>query len=94
MSNITEAQVKALLSRIADPHTGQDLSAAVKSVGVDGDKVAVDVVLPYPAKTWFDALAAQVRAALHEAGISQATVSVSSRVHAHRVQKELTPLPN
>jgi ATP-binding protein involved in chromosome partitioning len=94
MANISEASIKALLSGIVDPHTGQDLSGALKGVGIDGDKVAVDVVLPYPAKTWSDTLAAQIRAALQDAGIAQATVSVSSRVHAYRVQKELTPLPN
>jgi len=94
MSNITEAQVKALLSRIVDPHTGHDLSGAVKGIGIDGDKVAVELVLPYPAKTWSDTLAAQVRTALQEGGIAQATVSVTSRVHAYRVQKDLTPLPN
>src|SRR6185437_16186777 len=35
------------------------------------------------------------RAALEaDPAITQASVSVSSRVHAHKVQKDLTPLPN
>src|SRR5438309_1244343 len=95
MANVTEAQVKALLSRIVDPHTGHDLvaSGAVKGIGIDGDKVALELVLAYPAATWTDTLAQQVRAELAQGGIAQATVSVATRVHAHRVQKDLTPLP-
>jgi ATP-binding protein involved in chromosome partitioning len=96
MTHITEEQVKRLLSRIVDPHTGQDLVAAgaVKGIGIDGDKVAVELVLGYPAKTFVDTLAATVRAALEaDPAIAQATVSASWRLHAHKVQKDLTPLP-
>ena len=96
MPSITEAAIKALLSRVVDPHTGQDLVAggAVKGIGIDGDKVAVDLVLGYPAKSWAETLAADVRRALADGGVTQATVSVVCRVHPHRVQKDLTPLPN
>ena len=97
MTPITQERVRELLSRIVDPHTGQDLVAgnAIKGIGIDADKVAVDIVLGYPAKTWTDALAEQVRAALEaEPDVARATVGVSWRVHAHKVQKELTPLPN
>ena len=90
-SRLTEA-----LSRIPDPHTGADLGAAgaVKGIGIDGDRVAVDIVLGYPAAGWHEALAAQVRAAaLAVPGVAKATVEVRSRVAAHRVQKDLTPLP-
>src|SRR5215831_12111858 len=97
MTSITQERVRELLTRIVDPNTGQDLvtEGAVKGIGVDGDKVAVDVVLGYPAKAWADTLAQQVRGALEgETGIARATVGVTWRVHAHKVQKELTPLPN
>jgi len=97
MSNLTQERVRELLGQIVDPHTGQNLAAsgAIKGVGVDGGKAAVELVLAYPAKTWTAQFAGQVRAALEaDPAIAQASVSVSSRVHAHRVQKELTPLPN
>jgi ATP-binding protein involved in chromosome partitioning len=97
MTQLTEERVRALLATVIDPHTGQDLAAggAVKGVGVDGSNVVVDIVLGYPAVTFVDALAAQVRAALQaDPAIVNATVSVNWRVHAHKVQKDLTPLPN
>ena len=97
MTQIDQESVKRLLSRIVDPHTGQDLVAggAIKGIGIDGDKVAIDVLLGYPAKRWSAELAATVRDALQaDPSIAQATVSVSWRVHAHKVQKELTPLSN
>ena len=88
--------VKARLAGIVDPHTGRDLIAggALKGVGVDGDKVAVELVLGYPARSWHATLAAQVKAELEALpGVSAATVSVSSRVAPHQVQKDLTPMP-
>jgi ATP-binding protein involved in chromosome partitioning len=97
MSNLTQEHVRELLGQIIDPHTGQNLvaGAAVKGIGIDGSKVAVELALAYPARSWTDTLAQQVRAALEtDAQIAQASVSVSWRVNAHRVQKELTPLPN
>ena len=82
MTSITQERVRELLSRIVDPNTGQDLvtEGAIKGIGIDADKVAVDVVLGYPAKTWADTLAQQVRGALEaEAGIARATVWVTDR---------------
>src|SRR5579884_630518 len=97
MAGITEERVRELLSRIVDPHTDQDLVAggAVKGIGIDGDRVAVELELGYPARGWQDALAGQVRAALAaDPAIAGAVVNVGWRVRAHQVQKDLTPLPN
>ena len=56
--------VRAALARIVDPHTGLDLVAshAVRGVGVDAGKVAIELQLGYPAAGWHEALAAEVRA--------------------------------
>jgi len=89
--------VQSRLAGYLDPHTGRDLVAggALKAVGVDGDRVAVDLVLGYPARSWHPVLAAEVKALLEaEPAIAAATVSVASRVSAHQVQKELSPLPD
>jgi len=97
MTAITQERIRELLSNIVDPHTGQDLVAggAVKGIGIDADKVAVDIVLGYPAATYAEGLAQQVRKIVDgEPGVAQATVGVTWRVHAHKVQKDLTPLPN
>jgi ATP-binding protein involved in chromosome partitioning len=92
-----KARAEAVLAAYIDPHSGQDLVSAgsVRGVGVDADQVVVDIVLPYPAKSWQPVLAAELQALLEaDPEIAKATVNVSSRVFAHRVQNELTPLPN
>ena len=96
MTQDLQQRVRSLLSAVVDPHTGQDLvaSGALKGVaGADG-RIAVDIVLGYPAATWHAELARIVREALAaDPSLGAATVNVSSRVLAHRVQKDLTPLP-
>ncbi len=97
MSSVSQEKVRQLLDTVIDPHTEQSLlaSGAVRGVGVDGDKVTVDILLGYPAATWKDTLAAQIQTILlADPAISAATVSVACRVFAHKVQKDLTPLPN
>jgi ATP-binding protein involved in chromosome partitioning len=97
MTHPTEERVRAALASVIDPHTGQNLveGGAIKGIGIDGGNIAVEIVLGYPAKTFAERLAGDARAALMAApGVANATVSVSSRVVAHKVQKELTPLPN
>src|SRR5579863_9768949 len=97
MTQQLQETVKLLLSGLADPYTNKDLvsDGALHGVGVDGDKVAVDIVLGYPAKSLAVELALRVREVLQaDAAIAQATVNVSSRIRAHQVQKDLTPLPN
>ncbi|HET6907000.1 MAG TPA: iron-sulfur cluster carrier protein ApbC [Rhodanobacteraceae bacterium] len=96
MSSLTESRVRELLAGIADPHTGTDLveGGAVRAVGVDGDRVAVEIALGYPARSYHDELSAQVKRTLEaDPGIAQATVSVTTRIVAHKVQDKLTPLP-
>jgi len=88
--------VRVALASIIDPHTGTDLLTqhALRGVGVDGGNVAVDLQLAYPASGWHAALAAQVKQAVGAIpGVAEVTVSIATRVIAHRVQKDLTPLP-
>ena len=96
MSDDLRTQLNDALARIPDPHTGTDLGAtgAVKGIGIDGDRVAIEIVLGYPAAGWHAQLAEQARAvALGVPCVAGATVDVRSRVVAHKVQGELTPLP-
>jgi ATP-binding protein involved in chromosome partitioning len=88
--------VRQAVARLIDPHTGTDLDSAraVRAVGIDGGRVAVDVRLGYPALGWHDALKAMVvEAVMAVPGVEHVEVAVESRVQAHRVQKDLTPLP-
>lgn len=96
MPDITEARVRELLAAVMDPHCDAPLgeTKAIRAVGVDGDRVAVEISLGYPARDWRKAFAAQIRALLEaDPDIAQATVSVTSRIATHKVQGSLMPLP-
>ena len=96
MSEDLQQRVRALLSTVQDPHTGRDLVAggAVRGVAAEAGRVAIDLALGYPARSWHEALAQTVRTTLAEAGIAEVTVNIATRIVAHKVQKELSPLPN
>jgi ATP-binding protein involved in chromosome partitioning len=89
--------VRAALAKVHDPNTGTDLvaSQAVRGVGVDGGRVAIELQLGYPAAGWHQQLESEVRRAVTEGvpGVGQVTVGIATRVIAHKVQKDLTPLP-
>src|SRR4029078_297160 len=92
----TPDSIRAALALIADPHTATDLiaSQAVRGVGVDGSRGAIDIQLGYPAAGWRDALVAQIEQAVRAIpGVDAVTVTVSTRLAAHRAQKDFTTLP-
>ncbi|GIX33267.1 MAG: iron-sulfur cluster carrier protein [Lysobacterales bacterium] len=92
----SEEAIRALLAGLRDPHTGRSLGedGSLKGVGIAGERVLVDIVLAYPAAGWRQALMEEVRSLLRERlGLSEVTVSVAHRIHAHEVQAGLTPLP-
>jgi len=87
--------IRARLSSIADPHAGIDLGqlGAVKGVGVDGERVTLDLQLPYPATGWHAALEAEIRLQLAEFVASEnLKIGIRQKVYAHEVQKGLSPL--
>ena len=96
MSEAIETRVRALLAGIPDPHTGVDLiaSGALRALGVDGDRAAVDLLLGYPAAGWSDELKRLVKVTLEaDPAIAAASVSISTQIVAHKVQGALAPLP-
>lgn len=96
MTALDQDVVRALLAGVIDPHCGIDLvaSGAVRAVAADGRRVAVDLLLGYPARGYANNMAAAVRTALEaDPRIDAAVVNVASRVHAHKVREGLMPLP-
>ena len=95
MTQANEALVRQILGDLIDTHTGAPLGEAVRAVGVDGAKVSVDLQLGYPAAGAIEDLIARVRQALEgDPAIDSAAVSITSRIHVHKVQGTLGPLPN
>jgi ATP-binding protein involved in chromosome partitioning len=97
MSDTLTDQVRARLTQFVDPHTGQDLvqSGALKGVAADAGRVALDLVLGYPARSWHGTLVDTLTQALRTVpGVASVSVNVGTRVVPHKVQKDLTPLPN
>src|SRR5690348_1919193 len=96
MTDLSEARVRELLAGIVDPHNGVSLAEgrAIRGVGIDGDKVAVEIALGYPAREWRRTFAAEIESTLEkDPAIARATVSVTPRIATHKVQGNLMPLP-
>jgi len=94
---VTEQQVQDTLRSLIDPNTKKDFvsTKSVRSVKVEGDKVAVDVLLGYPAKSQLDPIRQQVAAALKALpGVGGATVNVQMKIVSHAVQRGVKLVPN
>jgi len=96
MPAVIEADLLAALKTVVDPHTGKDLVTGrqVRNLKIDGDDVAFDVELGYPAKSQFAGLRRQfIEAARKVAGVGNVSVNISSRITAHAVQRGVQLLP-
>ena len=94
--SVTEQQVQSALKELIDPNTQKDFIAtkSAKNIKVDGGKVTLDVVLPYPAKM----VSGQIKAMIEDkiksvAGVESATAGITWKVVAHSVQKGVKLIP-
>ncbi|MBK1726274.1 iron-sulfur cluster carrier protein ApbC [Halorhodospira neutriphila] len=95
MSEPSREAVERALQGVIDPHLETDLLSAgcVEGIEIDGDRVHLAIALGYPAEGYREALAEALREAVRGvAGVADATVEVSSRIHAHAVQPGLKGL--
>jgi ATP-binding protein involved in chromosome partitioning len=93
---ITEKDVLAALSELIDPVTGRNFvqSKGVKNVQVEGDRVALDVALGYPARGVLEQVRAQVSERLRQLpGVAHASVNVHSKIVSHSVQRGVKLVP-
>ena len=92
----TEQDIKAALSAAVDPNTGKDFvsAKALKNLKIDGDDVAFDIELGYPAKTQIDLIRKQVIAAVRAVpGVGNVSANVYCKIVAHAVQMGVKLLP-
>jgi ATP-binding protein involved in chromosome partitioning len=93
--SIDRAQVDAALAAVVDPNTGRPYAAnkGVRNVAIDGDVVAVDVVLGYPARSQHDDVRARIARPPGRAGRARRTCRRVAEIVAHAVQRGVKLLP-
>jgi len=93
---LTEESVRALLKQVLDPVLGEDYVSAkeINAVRIDGNDVAVEVVLGYPAKSLWNSIRDELQTKLGTLpGIGKVNVEVTSRMIPHSVQGGVQLLP-
>ena len=93
---ITEQQVRDALQTLIDPNTRKDYIAgkSVKSVKIDGNDVAVDIGLGYPAKSQLQIISDEIGSKLKALpGVGKVTVNVTVNVIKHAVQRGVKLIP-
>ena len=96
MANVTKTDVEQLLKDFIDPNLGIDLVSAksVKKIEVDESRIAVKIVLGYPASSIRSELAEALRSKIcTETGIADVVVDLGTEIVSHAVQKNLKPMP-
>ena len=93
---LSEADVQSALKGVVDPNTGKDLVAgkAVKSIRVDGDDVAIDIQLGYPAKSQYETIRKIAQNAVGALpGSRKVSVTVGHKIVSHAVQRGVKLIP-
>ncbi|HEX5338712.1 MAG TPA: iron-sulfur cluster carrier protein ApbC [Gallionella sp.] len=94
--SLNESLVQAALKEIVDPNTGKDFitSKCARNIRIDGNNVALDIVLGYPAKSAGSQIQTLVSDKLKSlAGVGSVFVNVSSKIVAHSVQRGVQLIP-
>ncbi|GAA4018854.1 iron-sulfur cluster carrier protein ApbC [Actimicrobium antarcticum] len=95
--SITVELVKEALSKVIDPNTHKDLVAGrcVKNIKLDGNDVAFDVELGYPAKSQIDGIRKAAIAGVRQlSGIGNVSANVYSKIIAHTAQRGVKLMSN
>ena len=88
--SVTESQVQSALKEVVDPNTGKDLvtSKSAKNIRIDGNNIALDIVLGYPAKSVMAEVQALVQGKLKSIPeVGSVFVNISSKIVSHSVQR-------
>jgi len=87
--------VQAALQNLIDPNTQKDyvLTRSAKNIRVEDGSVTLDVELAYPAATQIASIKSEIETAIAAIpGVSSVNASVTSKIVAHAVQRNLKPL--
>ena len=95
MTELSEQYVRDLLAAVKDPYADDDLVSLgwVRGIGIDGNRVSVDLRAGYPLDGIRDARAAEIAGVLeNDQRIDKAVVNLDWKIVPHVVQGELKPL--
>ena len=95
MTNLNQENVEKLLSTVVDKNTLQDIvsSKSVKAVNIEGSKLNIEIVLKYPANSYYDELKQAMEDALSNSDASEICISISSKINPHATQNGANALP-
>lgn len=94
--SVTENQVLDALRELTDPNTRKDYvsSKSARNVKIEGDKVSVEILLGYPAKSQIEPIRKEVTAKLRALpGVATVNVNVSMKIVPHAVQRGVKLVP-
>lgn len=95
--SITIDAVKAALAGVIDPNTGKDLvsSRSARNIQFDGNNVAFDVELDYPAKSQIEPIRSAAEGAVRALdGVGEVKANVAMKIIAHSVQRGVKLMSN
>ena len=93
---VTEQQIQDALKNLNDPNTRKDYvsTKSARNIKVDGDKVSVDILLGYPAKSQLEPIRQEVAKALKaQPGVGGVSVNVTMKIISHAVQRGVKLVP-
>jgi len=93
---VTEQQVQDALKNLIDPNTRKDFvsTKSARGIKVDGDKVALEILLGYPAKSQVAPIREDVTKALKAIpGVTGVSVDVQMKIVSHAVQRGVKLVP-
>ena len=94
---ITEQQVQDALKRLTDPNTRKDYlaSKSARNIKVEGDSIAVEILLGYPAKSQLEPIREEITKALKAIpGAGRVSVNMQMKIVSHAVQRGVKLVPN
>lgn len=93
---LSELQVQNALKELTDPNTGKNFisTKSARNIRIDGNNIALDIVLGYPSKTVQAGILKQVEGKLKELpDVGSVFVNVSSKIVSHTAQRGVPMIP-
>ncbi len=93
--SLDKSTIESSLESLIDPHNGKSLitSKAVSDIRIKGNKIAIDIILGYPANSYHDELRGQITDLVSKVdGVESVEASVRSDIDSHAVQEGTKPI--